>query len=75
MSRIFTIETHMIHQNVRNASLHISIALKCDYCMYVFIRVSLDQSVRIYPALNFQGLELLFLAIFLFLAAFGVEVR
>ena len=22
----------MIHQNVRNTSLHISIALKCDYC-------------------------------------------
>ena len=32
MSRIFIIETHMIHQNVRNTSLHISIALKCDYC-------------------------------------------
>ena len=22
----------MIHQNVRNTSLHISIALKCEYC-------------------------------------------
>ena len=32
MSRILIIETHMIHQNVRNTSLHISIALKCDYC-------------------------------------------
>ena len=32
MSRILIIETHMIHQNVRNTNLHISIALKCDYC-------------------------------------------
>ena len=32
MSRILIIETHMIHQNVRNTSLHISIALKCGYC-------------------------------------------
>ena len=31
MSRILIIETHMIHQNVRNTSLHISIALKCNY--------------------------------------------
>ena len=32
MSRILIIETHMIQQNVRNTSLHISMALKCDYC-------------------------------------------
>ena len=32
MSRILIIETYMMHQNVRNTSLHISIALKCDYC-------------------------------------------
>ena len=32
MSRIFIIETRMMHQNARNTSLHISIALTCDYC-------------------------------------------
>ena len=32
MSRILIIENHMIYQNVCNTSLHISIALKCDYC-------------------------------------------
>ena len=32
MSRILIIETHMIHQNVRNTGLHISIVFKCDHC-------------------------------------------
>ena len=32
MARILILETHIIHQNIRNISLHISTALKCDYC-------------------------------------------
>ena len=32
LHKISSQSVHMIHQNVRNTSLHISIALKCDYC-------------------------------------------